>query len=120
MVMSHASRLQRSNHHLSDERIIEGYRQLYDAFFEQRDLIPEGHFHEVCFEALEQDRIGQIRQLYEALDLPGFAEMKPALQRYVDSISGYHKNEYEELPPALRTRIAQAWYRNFEEWGYPC
>ncbi len=119
-VMSQASRLQRGNQHLINERIIEGYRQLYDAFFEQRDLIPAGHYHEVCFEALEQDRMDQIRQLYEALALPGFEEMKPALQRYVDSISGYHKNEYEELPPALRSRIAQAWYRSFEEWGYPC
>lgn len=118
MVMYRTTRLQTADAHLSDEWIIEGYRQLYDAFFEQRELIPAGHYHEVGFEALEADRVGQVRQLYEALNLPGFEEMQPALQRYVNSIAAYHKNEYEELPSELRARIARAWRRSFEEWGY--
>lgn len=118
MVMFRTTCLQREDRHLSDERIIQGYKALYDAFFEERDLIPRGHFHEVCFEALERGRVEQIKQLYESLNLPGFEEMKPALQRYVDSIAGYHKNEYPNLPPELRSSIAHAWRRSFEEWGY--
>jgi len=118
MIMSRATRLQNGNGEPVDSRIIEGYKQMYDVFFEERSLIPAGQFHEIGFEALEQDRVGQIRQLYEAFNLPGFEAMQPSLQRYVESLAGYQKNEYTELPAALRSRIARAWRQSFEEWGY--
>jgi hypothetical protein len=38
----------------------------------------------------------------------------------VGARSSYRKNEYQELPPPLRTEISQAWKRSFEEWNYPC
>jgi hypothetical protein len=118
LIMSRATRLQNATGESIDARIIEGYKQMYDVFFEERAYIPAGQFHEMCFEALEKDRVGQIQQLYQALDLPGFEVMQPSLQRYVDSLAGYQKNEYTELPTALRSQIAQAWRRSFEEWGY--
>lgn len=117
-IMSRATRLQNGNGQPLDTRIIEGYKEMYDVFFEERPLIPAGQFHEICFEELEKDRMGQIRQLYQALNLPGFETMRPLLQRYVESLAGYQKNEYAELPPALRSQIARAWRRSFEEWGY--
>ena len=80
----------------------------------------DGQFHEIRFEDLEQDRVGQIEKLYEALDLPGFDAFRPSLQRYVDSIADYRKNEYPDLPSELRSTIAQTWRRSFEEWGYTC
>src|SRR5262249_55445160 len=35
------------------EQILQRYTRMYDAFFEERDLIPEGQFHEIRFDALE-------------------------------------------------------------------
>ena len=91
---------------------------MYDAFFEERGLIPPGQYHEVRFEELEADPIGQMQRVYEALDLPAFSQARPALERYVDGVRGYRKNEFPELPVALRRRIADAWRPCFEEWGY--
>ena len=102
-----------------DDRIIRRYKVLYDAFFEQRELIPEGHFHEVAFEELEHDSVGQVRMIYHRLNLPGFEAFQPKLQRYVDSLASYQKNEFPELVASVRHKIAQAWHRSFEEWGYP-
>ena len=102
-----------------DEWILRQYQVMYDAFFEERRLIPGGHFHEVGFEQLEDDPIGQVRRLYDALDLPDFAHAEPALRAYVESIARYKKNEFPELPPAMRARIARAWPSSFEEWRYP-
>jgi hypothetical protein len=102
-----------------EERSLRQYREVYDAFFEERGLIPKGHFHEVGFEALEADPIGQVRGIYEALALPDFGHVAAALRRYVASLSGYQKNTLPELPPDLRGRIAGEWRRCFEEWGYP-
>jgi LPS sulfotransferase NodH len=101
-----------------DNWIIRQYRAMYEAFFEERGLIPPGQYHEVCFEALETDPVGQVERLYEALGLPAFSVARPALQRYVNGLQGYRKNEFPELPAALSQRLADAWRPCFDQWGY--
>ena len=39
-----------------------------------------------------------MRRVYEALGLPDFGQAEPALGRYVDSVAGYRKNEFPDLP----------------------
>ena len=102
-----------------DDWIIRQYRAMYDAFFEERLAIPPGQYHEVCFEDLEADPVGQLQRVYEALGLPPFSVVRPALEQYVDGVRGYRKNEFSELPVELRRRIADAWRPCFEQWGYP-
>jgi hypothetical protein len=111
--------LQRPDLSHLEARTLRTYKEMYEAFFEERGLIPKGHFHEIGFEALEGDPIGQVRGIYEALALPDFRQVDPALRRYVESLAGYKKNTLPELPPDLRERIAGEWRRCFEEWGYP-
>lgn len=100
-------------------RTLRLYKQMYEAFLEERQLIPAGHFHEVCFEELEQDPLGQVRQVYEALNLPDFREAEPALGQYIGSLSGYRRNVFPELPTDSREQIKREWGRFFEEWRYP-
>jgi len=58
-----------------------------------------------------------------ALDDEQFAfsntRLEPKLRGYVSSLRDYRKNRYEGLPPNVRERVARAWRRSFEEWGYP-
>jgi hypothetical protein len=111
--------LQRPDYSDLEECTLRQYREVYDVFFEERGQIPKGQFHEVRFEALEADPVGQVRGIYEALALPDFRRVEPALRRYVESLSGYQKNTLPVLPPDLRERIAGEWRRCFEAWGYP-
>lgn len=111
-------RVQRNRTDDLDEWILRQYRIMYDAFFEERTLIPPGRYHEMCFEELEADPIGQMRNMYKALDLPDFAQVESTLQRYMDSIAGYKKNEFHALPDAQRQRVAERWRPSFDEWGY--
>jgi omega-hydroxy-beta-dihydromenaquinone-9 sulfotransferase len=111
--------LQRPDLESINRRILERYTVLYDAFFAERGLIPPGHYHEVSFEELETDPMGQVELLYQQLGLAGFEAFRPKLQRYVDSIAGYKKNVFKELPGVEREVVAKAWRRSFEEWGYP-
>ena len=90
-----------------------------DAFFEEKGLIGKDRFHEVRFEDLEQDPIGQMREVYRSLGLPNFGEVEPALRLYLGTLSGYRKNEHAELSTATRERIARECHRCFEEWRYP-
>lgn len=101
-----------------DDFILRRYQVLHEAFFAERGLIPAGRFHEIAYEDLEKDPVGQARGAYERLGLPGFDAVRPALQRYVDGKAGYRKNRLPELPGPLRRRIARDWQRSFEEWGY--
>lgn len=101
-----------------DDWIIRQYRAMHDAFFEDRGLIPPGQYHEVRFDNLEADPIGEMNRMYGTLGLPEFSQARPALERYVDDVRGYQKNEFPELPAPLRRRIADAWRPCFEQWGY--
>jgi hypothetical protein len=100
-------------------RILMQYRQMYDAYFEQRDLIPAGRVSEVGFEDLEKDPLGQLARVYGELGLPDFEAARPAVAEYVASLAGYQKNEYPALPPEVRADVAREWRRCFDEWHYP-
>jgi hypothetical protein len=111
------SRLQRSIA-TEDEMFIRRYREMYDVFFDERELIPRDRYHELAFEDLESDPIGQLREVYAKVGLPTFEAVEPRLLVYVATRSNYMRNEYVDLRAALRSKIASAWKRNFEEWGY--
>ena len=101
-----------------DDRILSVYTEMYDAYFEERGLIPEGRLCDVGYEELEQDPTGVIGSIYEALGLTGFEELRPRLATYLASIAGYRKNRLDGLPEPLRHRISHEWGRSFDEWGY--
>jgi hypothetical protein len=101
-----------------DEWIIRQYRAMYDAFFEERGLIPSGQYYEVRFDELEAAPICQMERMYDALELGEFSQVRPAAQRYVDGVRGYRKNQFPELPAALRRWIADAWRPCFDQWQY--
>ena len=103
-----------------DARIIGRYKILYEAFFEERDLVPDGRFYEIRFEDLESDPVAELGRLYESLGIPGFEVFRPALEDYVRSNSSYRKNEYQKLTASLRREVSQSWRRSFDEWNYPC
>lgn len=111
--------LQRPDRSKLDDEILRRYALLYEAYFEQRALVPAGRLHEIAFADLERDPIGTLRSAYTALDLTGFAEFEPHLCEHVSSLKGYKKNTHSELAPALRQRVASEWRGSFEEWGYP-
>jgi len=94
------------------------HTEMHGALFEQENNIPDGRFHEIAFEALEKDPVGEIRRMYTALNLPDFREFEPSLRRYLSSIAGYKKNQLPELKPELRRRISRECRECFERWGY--
>jgi hypothetical protein len=101
-----------------NSQIINMIKTLYDGYFAQQSLIPPGRLHQIAFNDLERDPIGQIRKTYEALELLDFSAVEPKVQAYVESLAGYKKNVFKELPPELSSRIGQAWRPYFEAFGY--
>ena len=110
--------LQRPDLASIDARILRRYTEMHDALFSDWPLIPAGRFHEVRFDDLERDPIGQIQTLYERLGLDGFAQYRPRLAAYVATLRDYQRNRFPPLAPEWRERIAHEWRRSFERWGY--
>lgn len=102
-----------------DDWILGQYRQMYDAYFAERSLIPQGQLCEIAFESVEADPLGELRRVYQSLSLPEFAEVEPRVTEYLSRIADYKKNEFKSLPGELQGRIVSAWQRCFEEWDYP-
>lgn len=113
------STLQRLDHTRLEESTLQDYQDVFDAYFAQRDRIPTGRLHDIRFESLETDPLGELRKLYAALDLGDFTPAEPALQTYLGSIAGYQKNRFRELEPRWKAEVARRWKRCFDEWGYP-
>jgi len=102
-----------------DERIINQYRLMYDAYFEEVGMIPAGRFHELAYETLEQDPMGELQAIYSALGIEGFSTVEQLLNDYLGTLRGYRKSELPEIEPALQQQIATAWAQSFNTWGYP-
>jgi omega-hydroxy-beta-dihydromenaquinone-9 sulfotransferase len=112
------SYLQRPDPARIDDGIIRRYEMMYDAFFAERGLIPAGQYCEVGFEDLERDIVGQVGMVYEQLGLRGFDALRPQLQQYAASKTGYQKNKHQPLAEPLREKIARSWRSCFDAWGY--
>ncbi|HZW34325.1 MAG TPA: sulfotransferase [Isosphaeraceae bacterium] len=112
-------RLQRGPRAIDVESILRTYTTMYDAYFADRSLIPPGQLVEIAYEDLERDPIGQLGVIYHGLSLGNFGSVRPAVESYLRSIAGYQKNRHPALDEATRARVAAAWARSFETWGYP-
>lgn len=110
--------LQRPDHFSLNQGIIRRYDLMYKAYFEQRELIPSQNLIEVQYETLEADKLLTIERIYQQLDLPGFSNLKPKLERYLQSIADYQKNKHPDLPDSTKKQLAAAWRSYFDAWGY--
>ena len=100
-----------------EEHVFDTLLRMYEAFERDRPLIPPGHLAEVRYEELVADPIGQMRRIYEELDLGGFEEVLPALEKYVAGQAGYKPNRYQ-IAPELRDEIRRRWGSYMVRYGY--
>jgi len=110
--------LQRPDHTGLEERTLQQYEEIYQTYFDERELIAADRLHEIRYESLEADPLGELQRLYAALQLGDFASAEPALRQYLASIADYKKNRFTELEPRWKEQVAERCRRCFDEWGY--
>jgi hypothetical protein len=109
--------LQRPTFEGLEEYVFRTYRHLYQKIEEGRALVHPARFYELRYEDLIRDPLGQMKSLYDRLELGGFDEVRPRLQRYLASVAGYETNRYD-LAPGLRAEITRRWGDVFRRYGY--
>ena len=95
---------------------------IYDLFFKlyerDRQNVPEGHLHEVCYEDLERDPLAELEKAYSALSLPGFSDLKTTLEPEIPKLKQYKKNKYSSLDPVTKKRVYTRLRPAIERYGY--
>jgi hypothetical protein len=111
--------MQRPDLDLMDEGILTRHEVMYDAYFADLDLIPKDRICDVAFDDVEDDPMGTLAGVYDHLSLGDFDAYRPKLQAYVDSVSGYKKNNFSTLDEETKAIVADRWSRSFDVWNYP-
>jgi len=101
-----------------DDQIIERYKDLYSAYAQDVDLIPEGQFYELSYEDLVTNPIEELEGMYGGLQLNDFDQAKVKFKNYLSHQKSYQKNKFNDLPEGVKERIAEQWSDSFERWGY--
>ncbi len=101
-----------------ERQILLSYQACFEAYERDRNLIPAGNLHEVRFEDLEQDPVGEMSQVYDRLGLPGFDQLRQTLQAEEGQLKKYRKNVFDD-DPYWAAEVAVQLREAFRRYGYP-
>jgi len=104
------------NEHV-DDFIFEAFERMYGGFERQRQQIDSHHICDVSYESLVQDPFGEMRRVYEELELGDYENVRPQLEEYVADWKDYKPNQHE-LEPEIKDEIRYRWAGYFEKYGY--
>jgi omega-hydroxy-beta-dihydromenaquinone-9 sulfotransferase len=109
--------LQEPNYADLEEYVFRKFTHLYERLELSKSLMDPSRFHEIRYEELVRDPIGEMRRLYGHLGLDGFDAVRPALERYFKDKADYKTNRYEQSSE-LRARIEARWGDVIRRYGY--
>jgi omega-hydroxy-beta-dihydromenaquinone-9 sulfotransferase len=115
--LSRSQGLQRTAYDGLEDHVFGTFDRMYERFEETRDRIDPRRFHEVRYEDLIADPVGEMRKLYEQLGLGDFDRFQPALEQFWDGQTDYKTNRYK-VSPEQRKLIAQRCTAVIERYGY--
>jgi hypothetical protein len=109
--------VQTPHHRNVEEKVLSQFTHLYAKLEEGKKLVSPSRFHELKYEDLVADPVGQMRMLYERLDMGEFDELKPRLDQYMATHSNYERNKFQ-LTAAQRKVISHRWGDVIQRYGY--
>lgn len=100
-----------------EEYVLDTFVRMQQKLDKTRGLIDPQRFYELRYEDLVRDPVGELRALYDHLNLGDFELLQPHLAQYVQSSADYKTNRYQ-LSEELRDQITRRWGPWIERWGY--
>ncbi|MCB0747968.1 MAG: sulfotransferase, partial [Ignavibacteriae bacterium] len=101
-----------------EDYIIQNYKTMYKAYFDQKKYIPKENLIEFSFENFEKDKLCFIKQIYEKFSISDFDSFEPRLIEYLKSINNYKKNEFKNIDDLTKKKITENWDFTFSKFGY--
>ena len=101
----------------SEDEMVMMYEKCIRTYEETKSLIPAGNLHEIRFEDLEVDPLGEVAQTYRALGLSSWSSIEPFIKAELPELTAYKKNSFRmdrEMMQKIYGRIK--WI--FDQYGY--
>ena len=100
-----------------ERSVLDNFVRMYECFEQDRDLIPPDRLVDIRYEDLVADPIGEMRRVYERLNLGDFSLVEPALREEIAGSKDYRTNKYT-LPEDVADRVRGRWAPYFQRYGY--
>lgn len=100
-----------------EEHVFNTFSHMHRTLDATRGLVDPRRFHELRYEDLVADPLGQVQQIYENLQLGEFEAARPRLEEYLRGQKDYKTNRYE-MDPVLKAEITRRWGNIIEKYGY--
>lgn len=100
------------------EEVLQVYSDCIETYERTKHLVPAGRLHEVKFEELEADPLGQMQRVYDALNLGGWKNVEPSIQKELPALNEYRKNSFTMDEETMRL-VYSHWQFSFMKYGYP-
>jgi hypothetical protein len=100
-----------------EDHVFSTFERMYARLEATRGLVAPERFYELRYEDLVREPVAEMQAMYDHLNLGGWDEVRPRLERYLDSVAGYETNRYE-LTPAQRAEIGRRWGPVIDRYGY--
>jgi hypothetical protein len=113
-----AQGLQRPRCQGLEEHVLATLCRMHERLEAARPLVAPSRFYDLRYEDLVADPVGELRAVYEHFGWGGFAEVLPAVERYLAEVGDYQTNRHQ-IEPQWRDQVARRWQPYFERYGYP-
>ncbi len=100
-----------------EDYVFESFERMYAAFERDRAALAPGRLHEIRYEELVADPVGQIGTAYEKLDLGGFDAVRGPLEQEAEKMKQYRASTYRH-DPRIVAEIARRWRPFLDRYGY--
>jgi len=97
--------------------VFAAFEEMYAAFERDRAVLPAGRLHEIRYEDLVADPVGQLAEAYERLDLGDFGRVRTVFETQARSMKRYRTNTYNH-DPRIVAEVATRWRPFFDRYGY--
>ena len=94
------------------------YSQCIEVYERTRSLIPQENLYETRFEDLEADPLGEMHRIYQGLNLTGWENLEPFIQKKLPELTRYRKNSFN-MDESLMQKVYSRWKTSFDRYGYP-
>jgi hypothetical protein len=100
-----------------EEKVLREFRVIYDRLEEARPLLKSRRFHEVRYEKLIADPLGELDRVYSELELGSFTQARPRFEEYLRNTKNYETNKYS-ITDSQRSMINEHWGDVIRRYGY--
>jgi hypothetical protein len=112
-----AQGLQRPSDDGLEESVLATFEYMHACLERDRSLLAPGQFHELRYEDLVGDPVGELQRLYRQLGLEAPQHLRTAVEAYFSARADYRTNQFQ-LTGDARTTIQRRWGHVVSRYDY--